>query len=259
MATFTIPIVFSSSSDSGANNKSDDGSSFSVDLQTAIKVPSDAHYCWVEVQSAQVWNTVPNITTGTNDKFYFSYSGIDYNFTLEQGLYDLDALSYAISRNLLLLGLTSDIITLTGDQATSKCVFTFKDSTVQLDFTKSQTFRDILGFNSRIVSGSSQLIIKGDNVAGFNLINYFLIHCDLVNYGLGYNDRFSQIVSEVYIDAPVGSQILSRPYNVPKIPANELIGVSRNSIQIWLTDENNNRVNTNGEDFSFRMTINYVL
>ena len=68
--TYQLPMIFSSSVLDGALNKSADGSSFSVQLDRPILVPNTAKYCWIEVQAATVWNTVPNILTGVNDKFY---------------------------------------------------------------------------------------------------------------------------------------------------------------------------------------------
>ena len=81
----------------------------------------------------------------------------------------------------------------------------------------------------------------------------------LINKGLRNNNRYTQIVSQVLIDVPPGSQILSRPFNIPRIPANELIGDKRNLINVWLTDNNNNRVNTAGENYSVRLIINYII
>ena len=91
MTTYTIPLVLSSNVNNGATNKSSDGSTFSVDLDKPILVPKEAHHCYIQVQSATVWNTVPNIVEGVNDKFYFSYNGNNYVLTIEQGQYDLTA------------------------------------------------------------------------------------------------------------------------------------------------------------------------
>lgn len=256
---YSIPLVLSSSVNNGATEKSEDGSTFTINLERPIIIPKEAKNCWIEIQSALVWNSVPNILTGVNDKFYFTYNLTPYILTLEKGQYDLEYLNIEINRQITSLGLPNNLILFRGDSATSKVVIEYLDANITIDFTQTDTFRELLGFNSQILSSAIINFQKGDTTARFNTINYFLIHSDLVNLGLRYNTQYRQIVSEVLIDVPAGSQIISRPYNIPKIPAPELIGTKRRRINVWITDDLNNRVDTNGEDYSFRMTINYVM
>lgn len=265
--SYQIPMILSSSTSDGAQDKSDDGSSFSITLDRPIEIPSHAKHCWVECQSSEVWNTVPNIITGVNDKLYFSTQppatpqAGNHIITIPQGLYDVSELNLAIGRQIrkLTTFINDSIIFIIGDSATSKTILNV-GSGVVVDFTQNDTFRDMLGFTSQTldaIGGNSEFV--SDNSAKFNTVNYFLIHSDIVNKGLRNNNRYLQTVSQVLIDKPAGSQILSAPFNVPKIPAQELIGDKRNKINIWLTDQNNNRVNTAGEDFSIRLVINYVI
>lgn len=266
--TYQLPMIFSSSLEDGAERKSTDGSTFSISLDRPILIPRSTKYCWVEVQAATVWNTVPNIETGVNDKFYFEIIGGllngTYQFTIEQGVYDVVSLNDAIEREITqTLQLPSKTLEIFGDVSTQKVIIQWNNiSQVNFDFTQSDTFREILGFNSQIVNGNALGIageqFKADNVAAFNNVEYFLIHCDLVNKGLRNNSNYSQIVSQVLIDRAVGAQIHSTPFNPPRIPAMELIDSKRNSITLWLTDSLNRRVNTGGEDWGVRLVINYI-
>ena len=60
------------------------------------------------------------------------------------------------------------------------------------------------------------------------------------------------------IDVSPGSQIVSRPFNPARIPVSELLNAKRNNIRMWLTDDNDNRVNTNNEYWTARIVIRYL-
>ena len=84
------------------------------------------------------------------------------------------------------------------------------------------------------------------------------MHTDLTNTGIRVNDKFTQTIAQIAIDVAPGSQITYAPYHIPSISINELIGAKKNIIRMWLTDDQNNRVNTGGEDWSARIVIKYL-
>jgi hypothetical protein len=96
-----------------------------------------------------------------------------------------------------------------------------------------------------------------DNVAALNQIDYFLIHSDLVSRGVRINNTYNQTIAQVLITATPGSQIVSTPFNPPHSQAPELIGAKRSRISFWLTDQSNNLVNTNNENWSARLVVRY--
>lgn len=241
--TYQLPLILNSATEAGATDKTSDGSSFSITLDRPILVPKEAKYCYVEVQSAEVWNTVPNIVTGVNDQILLN----DTVFFVPQGLYDIDSLNAELG----------DDVTLLANNATQKIQMTSSGSNPTIKFN-GQSFNELLGFaeSEEIVSGGSKI---GEFTAQFNTTDYFLIHCDLVSKGLRLNSSYRQIVAQILIDVPPGHQIVSTPQNVPKIPSPELIGDKRNTISVWLTNDKNQRVNTSGENFSCRLVINYIM
>jgi hypothetical protein len=100
---------------------------------------------------------------------------------------------------------------------------------------------------------------RSDQVASFNPVEFFLLHSSLVSTGLRINNVYNNTIAQVLIDVPPGSQIVSAPFNIPEIPAPELAGSDRKNIRFWLTDNNNNLVNTRSEFFSLRLIIHYSL
>lgn len=262
-----ISMIFSSDPQSGARNLSSDGSSFEIQLEDGLTIPRDSVNCTVSVESATVWNSVPNIITNVNDKMYVTgpdSSDVLQTFiiTIPQGLYDLPSLNEAVLRELENQGAKTNplpLISLSADDATQKVELRVNYTTVGVDFTQPQTPREILGFISIFVYvTSAPTTVLAQNVAGFNTVNYFLLHSDITNKGLRFNNDFNQTIAQVLIDVRPGSQIVYQPFNPAKIPCPELIGTNRKNLRFWLTDDRNRLVNTNSEYYSLRLVIRYM-
>lgn len=268
--SFTIPeeisMIVSSDPINGATNISPDGSYFEVQLQDGLKVPKDALNVNISVEEATIWWSVPNIITGENDKLYITGPDtldVIQNFvlTIPQGLYDLAGINEAIARELEASGAKIDpepLITLSPDEATQKVQLRFNYATVSIDFTQTDTPRVILGFDAQVYSPVPTNPILAPNVASFNQVNYFLIHSDLTNKGIRFNNNYNQTIGQVLIDVAPGSQIVSRPFNPARINAPELAGTTRTNLRFWLTDDEDRRVNTNNEYWSARIVIHYL-
>lgn len=187
----------------------------------------------------------------------------NYIITIPQGLYDLSGLQSTILRDLENQGAIIDpdpLILFSPDEATQKVEIRFNYPNVSIDFTQPDTPREILGFNSAIYGAypNAPITILAPNVAGFNTVNSLLIHSDLTSRGIRFNNDYNQTITQVLIDVSPGSQIVSKPFNPPRIPLTELVNAKRTNIRFWLTDDKNRRVNTNGEYWSVRMVIRYL-
>jgi len=262
-----ITMIVSSDPKAGAVNRSSDGSYFEINLEDGLHVPKEALNVNVEVEDSTVWWTVPNIITGENDRLFITGPNSSdvstlFSITIPQGLYDLSGLNEAIARELEQAGAKTDpdpLISLSPDEATQRVEIRFGYAGTSIDFTQAQTPREILGFDALVYSitgGNPQL---APNTAAFNTINYFLIHSDLTNKGIRINNNYSQTLTRVLIDVPPGSQIVSQPFNPPRINAPELAGTKRTTLRFWLTDDENRRVNTAGEFWSARIVIHYLM
>jgi hypothetical protein len=159
-------------------------------------------------------------------------------------------------------GFPEDLLELVADTSTQKTVFHFSYSGIQLDFTIPQTFRELIGFESRLVplAATTGVVHEySDNIARFNSINYYMIHTDLVSRGIRKNGQYTQTIAQVLIRGEPGSQVIDTPFNPPGIPCQELAGSNIRKINLWLTDDRNNLVDTLGEEFSTQLTIHYFM
>ncbi len=263
MNIFEETIIATSSIAAGAVNKSVDGSTFDIVLSQSMHFPDNLLNCTIQVDEATVWWTIPNISPELgNDQFYVIYATNPYTITIPKGLYSLVDLQIAIDRELTTATGVPGLITLESDNATQRTSLTINQADTQVDFTPGDTFRDLLGFNSQVIPPAppaGPLTQLSDNIAAFNTIDYFLLHCDLVDQGIRTNDSYSQTIYQVLIDVAPGSQIVSREFNPPKSNALTLSGQTVDRIKFWLTDQADNLVDTNGEEFSCRMVIKYSI
>jgi hypothetical protein len=270
-----LSYIFSSNPDNGAINVSPDGSTFSVQLNQPIAIPAEAIHATLEVQSANVWWTIPSVSARLGNNKLYIYSewitpdgGIppnypNYEITIADGLYSLDGLSAAIGRELANQTLPSNLISLSGDDSTQRTIITFNYSQpTALDFTRVDTFREILGFNARSVpvtpkpAGFSEY---SDNVAEFNQISSFLINTDLISDGIPVNNTSSGTIANVLIDVVPGKLINYTPVISVKANADELIGKSKNFFTFRLTDQDRGVVDTNSEYYSLTVIIKYYI
>jgi len=264
---YKLPFLFNSSPAAGATNIAANGSSFEVLLDRPIVIPREAKNCFITVQNSTAWWNIYNIKLGINDKLDVEYDDgmivVNFTITVEPGLYDLEHLSTEIGRELLANSVPQDLFVLVPDQATQKTVIQFNYSGVQLDTNIVQNFAELMGFDERLIPlGAPTTGVqyeKSDGIANFNTIDYLLIHSDLVSRGMRINDKYQNVISQLLINVEPGSQITDSPFNPPEIPANELIGEKRKNLSFWITDQNNARVDTQGELFSVRLIIHYYL
>jgi hypothetical protein len=268
-----INFLVSSDPSAGAVNRSQDGSEFEIQFDDALIIPQDAVSISVCCEESTVWWVVPNIITNLNNTFYVygdSTLGVPTLYTIQiaQGLYDLSALNTSLLNGLETAGarqfngtVYQPLISLSPDNATQKVLIRFNYSNVYIDFSQPSTPREILGFNSAVYGpyALTPQNILAPNVAAFNTVNSFLISSDIIgSKGIRFNNRYNQIISQVLINVSPGSQIVSTPFNPPRLQAQELAGAKRTNLRFRLSDDKLRPVNTNGEFWTARIVIRYL-
>ena len=259
----TTTLSFSSNSSFGANNVRNSGSTFDVALHNPIKIPANAVDCDMFLTQASIWNTSPNISAAyRNNKFYLKKDSNNYTFTIPDGLYSLTDLSATLSRLFVNAGLPTNTVVLSGDLSTQRTVLTYPLAGVQVDFTQNNSVRDVLGFNSRLSPAAVStpgLSDNSDNIAKFNRINSYFIRSSMLENGMTINNYGGGLIGNVLITEKPGSQINYQPVNPIPINAENLIGKSIRNISFDLLDDSFRNVDTNGELWSFTVSIKYKI
>tara|TARA_R100001369_G_scaffold3331_1_gene10534 strand:- start:590 stop:1435 length:846 start_codon:yes stop_codon:yes gene_type:complete len=258
-------LLFSSNPANGAQNVSADGSSFDVVLATPLMIHPSAVSCTLSVIQANIWNVSPNISPKFNNNiFNFTTSNSanpgTYNIVFPEGLYSIANFGGYISNFLTNQGLPADLITVSADDSTSQSVITFLDAGDSVNFTVTNSCREVLGFDSRIAPTSGQIAgwsEYSDRQAEFNRVNSFLITSNIVSGGLPINTGGRNVIGSVPINVKTGSQINYDPQNSIEIEAIELSGNSKLNVSFQLRDQLLRLAPTAGEYWSIIVRISY--
>ena len=258
-------MFFSSDTATGARNVSADGADFSVQLNNPLTIPANCLDCSLSVIQANIWNTSPNISAAFgNNVFAFVVAETPYSIVIPDGLYSLSGLNAYLSSQFANLGLASNVITISGDDATQKSIITFTGVGDRVDFTVANSVREVLGFDSRIappLPGAPSVGFNefSDNPASFNRNNSYLITSNIVSGGIPINSTSANIIASIPIDVAPGSQIVYSPRNPLTFSGNELIGAIKNSFNFQLRNQSLETTPTAGELYSLVILFEFSI
>lgn len=257
-------LLFSSDPAIGAENVTNNGSSFSVTLNNPLYIPKGAVNCMVAVNTAAIWYVNYNISTQLrNNQFKFTTTAAPagtHTVIISDGLYSLSALSTTISNLIINLGYAASMFFFSGDDATQQTIITFSNVNDSIDFTIPNSLRFILGFNSAVYTAPSKnYSLYSPNIAAFNTDNSYIISSDLTPMGIPINNQDQGILVNVPITSPPGSQIIYQPNNLVWSDASNLIGHPKQNIRFKLMNQNLIPINTVGETWQFTLVIQYSL
>lgn len=260
-------IFLNSNEQTGAMNKSKDGSEFTISLKEPITIPKSARKLKISVENSHIWNTSHNILDGINNKMYISIVESEgdpsqpYDITIPPGLYDV----FFLYEQLKILyqaehGETLPFTIIPDDSNQTVIFQKLEDANVHsitIDFTQTDTLRDLLGFDDRVVElDDDNLVERGDKKAEFNVNDSFLICCSISN-GMLVNDQYANVIANIPIDVKPGRAIIYAPYNPIKIECENLIGETIRSIRVWLRNQDLQPVNTGGENYRVLIKFSY--
>lgn len=273
-----LTYFFSSSVALGAQNKDKNGSRFQVKLDRPIGIPTNAVDVSIEVTSANIWFTSPNIDSEYKNNrlhvgFTFPNGGGFQEFVLiiPKGLYSVGSLNQTIEHLLCATMIPGGggyfapgTIVLSADTATQKVkvqvgpgVSILTDSSIYID-----NVARTLGFDGPTPIGPSQYpgeVFTAGAVARLNRINAYLLHGDIVKNGIQVNNTQASILTEIQLDVSAGKLLTYRPYLPYKLDGSHLKYGQRDLLTFWLTNELNEYMDMNDEDYSFALTISYTV
>ena len=260
----TIPLLLSSSTASGAYNKSSDGSTFSVQFNPPIEIPANKSVS-VQVIDVNIWYNTINISTSLgNNKLYYTddlASESKYSITIPDGIYGLSELNTAIEQGVVDNTHTSGLISLQGENATQKVLIKITATGWQINLTSSDTFRGLIGFDSQKLPASALTTLatttfRADSVANFSDLEHILLHSSLGGSAV-LNGNSTSSLAAITPNVSVGSLIHTEYRHPLQIPINT--GTYIDTATFWLTTQDGTtKFNTNSEDWSFRMVISIL-
>lgn len=262
-----LSYTFSSDPARGAYAITDNGASFSVNLNYPLELPKTTKYATIEVHSASIWYVSPNISAALGNNIFSYWDGGNLlTFTIADGLYNFPQLVAAIA-------LTADSqpappstpflqqFRFFADDPTQRTAIQFLAPIGPYINWVAGGMWQIFGFTLGSTTGPviANTVVFGNTQAEFNILNQYLIQSDLVHTGIPVNSNQTNVLTTVYIDVPPGTQLNFQPQQPQICNADELIGGTRTNFRFFLTDQNNRPIDTFGEFWSFIITIRYFI
>ncbi len=256
-----VSFLISSNPTQGAQPIGVLGNEFKIDMSTfPIRIPKNALSNQISVVNASIPYVSPNITAVTspiNNKFYFQYLTINHVISIPTGLYGLADLAAQISQQLVSLLLPSNLFTFVGNSASQTVSIVFNYTTLQIDFTPTDTFRFLFGFDSGVYPAIPTVLatesVTAQNTANFDQLQTFLISTNLVSYGLPINGtQSSGIIGVIPItsDYTPGSRIAYDPQQPNLVEASDMTGQNRTTATFKLTDQEGRNIDLLGQYWS---------
>lgn len=216
------------------------GSVVTCDIYPPLEL-SDGNYV-LGLVDLTTYNSIPNIETGVNDKFYYG----DQEIVIEEGSYEIEAIEHYIRGKIRVTDGTSAPFLLRANNNTLK---TEIKSNVAIDFTKPNTIGPMLGFSSKILeprrrhtSDSPVKIIRVDTIR---------VECNIVR-GAYVDGKESHLIHEFYPTVEPGYKIVVQPQTIIYLPVNtERIS----TITVALRDQDGRLLNLRGESLSVRLHL----
>src|SRR6266853_1812507 len=165
---------------------------FKVNLDSTIVLDKDIDY-EIALRRFDRYNSIYNVTASNNNFYYFNGT-VNRTITTVPGAYDVGAINTEIQRQMKLLGDVTTVgnqdtfsINLYPNLNTLKSIITLTNN-YTVDFTKPNSLRLLLGFDSIILNAAYN---QSTNIINIQVFNNILINTVLCN-GLYINSKSSQ-------------------------------------------------------------------
>ena len=219
---------------------------YRLDLLDSIDL-SDGNYV-MGVTSFNTYNSIFNVTSKNNKIVYFD--GLNWKeIVFPSGAYEIQQINDEIVRQLSLdLNFTDETespIILEANTATLHSIIRLADG-YQIDFTQSNTLRDLLGFESKILTDSYNYSKNKVNIIDIHRLH---VCCDCI-VGSLRNGYPSNILFTVVLNEAPGAKIVREPNLVLY---KHIYKEKLDALEFWMEDDNGNRIDNHGETVAFTL------
>jgi hypothetical protein len=197
----------------------------------------------VALLELDTYYTFPNITEKNNTLKYRKVGEAWITLKIPTGSYEIHSIRDWIFKK---VGDKKKII-LQSDGSTLKCTLTIEKG-YEVSFEVDDSIANLLGFKKRTYPEGENL---GEEIVNILQINSILVHMDIVknSYIKGVSEP---VIYAFFPNVQPGVKIVETPRNLVYLP------ITTNyitSIQVWLTDQDNKLLNTQGEYLTVRLHL----
>ena len=200
----------------------------------------------------ETYYSFPNISASLqNNSFVYNNGTTTKTITIPDGSYDITDINNTIQQGMQKNGDSTDknyFISLLVNNATLKSIVNITKKGYTVDFTGSNSLRNLLGFNSVVLQEGYNISTNIVNILNTNTIQ---INCNIIS-GSYNNGSQSTVLYSYFPSVAPGYKIIQTPVNIVYLP---LVGDHIFSIRIWITDQNGNIMDFRGEVQTLRLHL----
>ena len=229
---------------------------FTISFQPPLNIPGN----WeMALESLSIWYSWYNISSDYGNQSFKYYNGSTWKtITITPGLYTIPNLNDFIHASMKANGDTgtdgnnNDVfyISITPNYNTFKLLISISNG-YQVDLTVGNIYQ-IFGFTQMIVSSSQEGV---NNVDITNGINRILVHIDCI-VGSYKSGSASDVIYSFNADGAPSSLLQIKPNRLLYLPINKSGNLF--NLRMYITDQQNRRVNLNGEEVSCALYLRRV-
>ena len=201
--------------------------------------------------SLETYNSIPNITSKNNTFLY--YNGTSWKtITLEKDAYEIKEINNEIQRQMIVNNdydkeNNSFYINISHSRLSS--VVEITNHNYKVNFNVENSIGPTLGFEKEILSFGYN---KSPKIVDIMKINSILINTDFIHGSYVNGDR-SQAIHSFFPTVGPGYKIRERPQ--PELIFYPVNCHYINHVRVWLTDQNNELIDLQGERITVRIAI----
>ena len=127
----------------------------------------------------------------------------------------------------------------------------FLQNNYEVDFWNDKSINSLLGFHSKLYTSGFH---ESENMVNILKINSILVNIDIIS-GSYVNGSTQPTIYSLFPNDTPGYKIIEIPHNLLYLP---ITSDTINSIKIWLTDQNGNKLNLREENLSMRFHLREI-
>ena len=234
---------------------SDDKTRFTTRFNPPIQLEKDKLY-EIALINLETYYSFPNVDASNN---YFRYSpdnGITwFEIYIDEGSYDIIDINDTIQQKMRQNGHYDSVneeyyITISANSNTLKSVLILENN-YHVDFRPPISISKLLGFDHNIYTQDFQ---ESENVVNILSIHTLLVNLDIIA-GSYLNGSTHNTIYSFFPNVSPGYKIMESPINLIYLPVTlDTI----NSMEVSITDQDDNQLNLRGETLTMRFHIRKV-
>lgn len=210
-----------------------------------LELDKNKEYEMALVNLETYWS-FPNITE-KNNLLRYSNGSEWTEIKIPKGAYELKQINDVVQYQ---LGLHFGSITITANINTLKSVLTIQGN-YEVDFTVPNSINTVLGFDAKKYTKG---IHESESIVNIININSIYVHNNLISHSY-IDGSLSPVLYSFFPKTGVGEKIIEQPRErvYSPIHLNTI-----NSMETWLTDQDNNDLDLQGENLTIRFHLREV-